>query len=329
MIDLVGHDRQLKWFAAAMSKGRLSGTFLLVGPPGIGKALFAKAITKCLFCESTGTSSLSACGRCDSCIQVEAGTHPDLVQVRKPADRATIPLDLLIGPPEARMREGFCRDIRLRPFRGTRKVAILHDADFLNEEGANSLLKTLEEPPPDAVVFLIATNEQRQLPTIRSRCRIIRFTPPRGELAAKLMRQRGIVCDAARADHAVEVCGGDYEAAATLLAGDADSFQRDFVNLLSAVPIPAVNLAKTVAAIVDEAGKEPAQRRDRLRDILAMAVATFRDQLKTNADDAGSIGKPVFRIERTIDAISHTQRNANQALMIEAWATDIARGHIG
>ena len=130
---------------------------------------------------------MTPCGVCQGCVQVIAETHPDLLRVGKPDDRSFIPLDLLIGRPEARMQEGFCRDIRLRPFRGRRKVAILQDADYLNEEGANCLLKTLEEPPADAVVILIGTSEQRQLPTIRSRCRIIRFASPSGQQAAMMI----------------------------------------------------------------------------------------------------------------------------------------------
>jgi len=214
----------------------------------------------------------------------------------------------------------------LRPFKGTRKLAILHDADYLNDEGANSLLKTLEEPPPDAVLILIGTNEQRQLPTIRSRCRIVRFTPPRGEDAVKLMARHGIDCDVQTAEEAIELCGGDYEAAKSLLADDAGQFRGEFVKQLRSRPIPAVDLARNVSTYVDEAGKEAAQRRDRLRDVLAIATATFRDDLKQIADDRSRITKTIFRIDRTIDAITHVQRNANQTTLIEAWSSDIARG---
>jgi len=327
MNDIIGHQLQLAGFANAIAKGRLSGTFLFVGPPGIGKATIAKRIAKALLCDHTlPDSPLDPCGKCESCVQVEADSHPDLVQVRKPDDRAYIPLELLIGPPDSRMQEGFCRDIRLRPFKGTRKLAILHDADYLNDEGANSLLKTLEEPPPDAVLILIGTNEQRQLPTIRSRCRIVRFTPPRGEDAATLMARHGIQCDAQTAEDAIELCGGDCEAAKSLLADDAGQFRGEFVKQLRSQPIPAVDLARNVSTYVDEAGKEAAQRRDRLRDVLAIATATFRDDLKLIADDRSRITKTIFRIDRTIDAITHVQRNANQTTLIEAWSSDVARG---
>lgn len=326
MTQIIGHKLQLQWFANAIAKERFSGSFLLVGPPGIGKATVAKTVAKALFCRNMTSDALKPCGQCECCVQVDADTHPDLIQVRKPDDRANIPLELLIGPPESRMQEGFCRDIRLRPFHGTRRIAILHDADFLNEEGANSLLKTLEEPPPGVILFLIGTNEQRQLPTIRSRCRIVRFMPPTGDDARELMLRRGITCDRDAAMNAIELCGGDCEAAASLLSGEANGFRMELAKQLTARPMPVVELIKNVTIYVEQAGKEAPQRRDRLRDVLAMATATFRDQLMQISDQPEHVDMAVYRIDRTIEAIGHVQRNANQASLIESWTTDVARG---
>ena len=87
-----------------------------------------------------------------------------------------------------------------------------------------------------------------------------------------------------------------------------------------------IELTKTVSRYVDEAGKEATQRRDRLRDVLAMALATFRGDLHRVADQPSRVDTIVFRIDRTIQAISDVQRNANQATLIESWSADIARG---
>jgi DNA polymerase-3 subunit delta' len=324
----IGHAVAKGWFANSFAKSRLGGTFLLVGPPGIGKAALAKWIAQALFCHRRPETVLAPCGNCPGCAQIAAETHPDLVQVRKPEDRAFIPLELLIGPPEARMQEGFCREIRLRPFKGTRKVAILHDADYLNEEGANSLLKTFEEPPPDAVIFLLGTSEQRQLPTIRSRCQIVRLHPPTGDDAVALMHQRGIDRDAETIDRAIDLCGGDCDAAAALLTESGDGIHGMLVKELSQSKISAVSLAQTVTSVMDELGKHAAGsvKRDRLKDLFAIAIHTFRQRLVAQADSPELLPPTIYRLDRSIDAIGQVQRNANQTTLIESWAADISRG---
>jgi len=150
-----GHDEIAARFAAANARGRISGAYLFVGPPGVGKGTFALALAKAVVCAQP-RPGMVACGTCASCMQAAAGSHPDIDVVRKPEDRATIPLDLLIGDDEHRMREGLCWQILLRPALGTRKVAVVMDADHLAEEGANCLLKTLEEPPAGSVIILVA-----------------------------------------------------------------------------------------------------------------------------------------------------------------------------
>ncbi|MEO2001228.1 MAG: AAA family ATPase, partial [Pirellulales bacterium] len=171
-----GHDQIANRFLSVEAAGRIAGSYLFVGQEGIGKATFAKHLTMALACENS-KNSLTACRTCNSCIQALAGTHPDIDIVQKPVERTTIPLESLIGSPEQRLRAGLCWRLLLRPQLASRKFAILLDADHLSEEAANCLLKTLEEPPPGAVIILVGTTLERQLPTIRSRCQVIRFSP--------------------------------------------------------------------------------------------------------------------------------------------------------
>src|SRR5262245_43261337 len=189
--SLRGHDRIALQFRRALERGRLASTFLFVGLPGIGKRTFALALAQSLLCERVPEERLEPCGECPSCRQVVALAHPDVQFVAKPSDKSFIPIELLIGDAEHRMREGLCYQISLKPFSGRRKVAIIDDADYLNKEGANCLLKTLEEPPPRSVLILIATSEQRQLPTIRSRCQIVRFSPLAATEIADLLQEQG------------------------------------------------------------------------------------------------------------------------------------------
>ena len=101
-------------------------------------------------------------------------SNPDLLTVAKPPDRAFIPLDLMIGDKDHRMRQGLCHDISLKPYMGNRKVAIIDDADSMNVEGANSLLKTLEEPGSGTVLMLLSDQPHRLPATVRSRCQRVR-----------------------------------------------------------------------------------------------------------------------------------------------------------
>src|SRR5256885_14018551 len=203
-----GHDQVVEKFRRALANGRLASTFLFVGPPGIGKRTFALKLAQGLLCERVPEVRLEPCGECPSCHQVASLNHPDVETIAKPADKAFIPVELLIGDAEHRMRAGLCYSISLKPYSGRRKIAIIDDADYLNKEGANCLLKTLEEPPPQSVLILIGTSEQRQLPTIRSRCQIVRFQSLAEQDVAELLVERGICDDPAIAKAAAAKSGG-------------------------------------------------------------------------------------------------------------------------
>lgn len=334
--DLVGHSEVRLWLETAIRQGRLGGSFLFVGPTGVGKKTVALLLARTLLCDRVSPETMSPCGVCEGCVQVASATHPDLIVVKKPADKSTIPLDLLIGRHEVRMQEGFCRDVRLRPFRGGRKVAIIQDADFLNEEGANCLLKTLEEPPADAVILLIGTSEQRQLPTIRSRCRTIRFSPPRGEDAIRLMRDvRGIEADDARILAALELSAGDVHVAAELLSADGDQFYQTVRERLADEHPDPILLSRIITEHVEGAGKDASKRRDAMRDVFSMAVQHYRGAMRIDATRQLISPATIARLDRSIRALREVDRSANQASLIECYSADIAnattgdRGEIG
>jgi DNA polymerase-3 subunit delta' len=129
---------------------------VFVGPDGVGKRLVAKGIAQCLFCQRVSDEQLDACGACAACRQVLADTHPDLLTVGCPEGKRELPIALIAGEGERRGREGLLHDLSLRPMSATRRIAIIDDADTMNEESANALLKTLEEPPPGSLLFLIS-----------------------------------------------------------------------------------------------------------------------------------------------------------------------------
>ncbi|HEV2973026.1 MAG TPA: DNA polymerase III subunit delta' [Pirellulales bacterium] len=337
-----GHDTMVERFRNALARGRLASTFLFVGPAGIGKRTFAMKLAQALLCEQREAAQLDPCERCPACVQVAAGTHPDLETVSKPADKSFIPLAAFIGDPEHRMQEGLCHRIGLKPFMGGRKIAIIDDADYLNQEGANALLKTLEEPPPRSVLILIGTSVDKQLPTIRSRAQIIRFQPLAEEIVAKLLVEREIAADPAEARRLASYSGGSLEQAVELADAALWSFRGDLLGSLARWPVEGYRTAQSVNDFINEAGKDAAPRRARSRLLIGFGLDFFRALVRRlhghaaveHAELAELVEQAirngwnesaaVAALERSLDALSHVDRNANQATMVESWFDDLA-----
>ncbi len=330
-----GHDAIAERFVAAEAHGRVTGSYLFVGPPGVGKGAFALALGRSLTCLAP-QPGLVACGRCRSCVQAQAGSHPDIDVVRKPDERSTIPIDLLIGDTAHRMREGLCWRILLRPSVGERKVAVIMDADHL-DEAANCLLKTLEEPPLGAVIILVGTSLERQLPTIRSRCQVIRFAPLPAEKVRLVLERESHAADspvdAATLDACSRAAGGSLSRARLLLDPEITAFRGRLLELLSRHPLHGVDLARELIAFVDAAGKEAPPRRARLRIVLESALEVFRaaatgavgratgDPALARAAQAwtADVDAALAAVDGTLDALGYVDRNAHISVVIDAW----------
>jgi DNA polymerase-3 subunit delta' len=332
-----GHDAIVAGFAAAESRGRIAGSYLFVGPSGVGKSTFAQALAKALLCENPAPG-LVPCGGCRSCIQAAAGSHPDIDVVGKPADRATIPLELLIGDDQHRMREGLVWRLLLRPALGTRKVAIILDADHLAEEAANCLLKTLEEPPQGAVIILVGTAVERQLPTIRSRCQIVRFRPLPTATVERILgaevRLAGGPDDPAALRLRAVAAAGSLARGRSLADAGVGEFRGRLLALLGRRPPAGVELARDTIALVEAAGKEAPPRRARLRFVLETAIDLFR-AAQRQAVTGTAPANPDFHqaaaawaldpdactdaLRHTLDALDAVDRNANLTVLVDAW----------
>ena len=344
-----GHDDIVELFRRSLQSNRLGSTFLFVGPAGIGKRMFAMKLAQSLLCDQAEQRPLDPCGACPSCAQVIAESHPDLDIITKPTDKSFIPIKLLIGDKDHRMREGLCARISLRPMAGGRKVGIIDDADHLNQEGANCLLKTLEEPPPKSVLILIGTSPQRQLPTIRSRSQIVRFQPLAIGTCTRLIQQLGWVAegDESAARQLAEMSGGSLAAAEQWNDPDLWNFRVDLLKQLAGRDWDSLSLAKQVREFVESAGKEAPKRRARLRIVIEIVEGFYRLAMRqrvggeipadqdlqscltrfANADIAPETLADC--VERTQQATTHVNANANLATVIEAWIDDISQLVLG
>lgn len=331
--SLRGHDRIVEKFRRAIAKCRLASTFLFVGPAGIGKRTFALTLAKALLCERVPEQRLEPCGECPSCLQVASLNHPDIELIAKPGDKAFIPLELLIGDAEHRMRAGLCYNIALKPFSGRRKIAILDDADYLNKEGANCLLKTLEEPPANSILILIGTSEQRQLPTIRSRCQIVRFSPLSENDVAELLIEQGLCADAALARSAAANSQGSLERAALWCDPSLGEFRQELIRLLSHPDFEMPPAAKMMGQFVDSAGKDSAAKRQRMRLVVSLAEEFYRGNLlaiegqATNNLSAKWMSPEASTacLDICLDAYGHIDANANQTTLIEWWLDELTQ----
>lgn len=339
---LVGHDAVVDRFRRILARGRLASTFLFVGPDGIGKRTFALKLAQALLCGERAEVRLDPCGRCESCVQAAAGTHPDILTVAKPVEKSELPVALLIGPKEKRMQEGLCHDLALKPFFGRRRVAVIDDADYLNEEGANCLLKTLEEPPPRALLILIGTSLERQLPTIRSRCQTVRFDPLEPRAIADLLVAEGTTTDRAAAQRLASWSEGSLARARDLADPELWKFRQVLLARLADAELDSVRFAEAVGKFVDEAGNDAFRRRNRLRQVIGFAAEFYRQLARSLSGAAagedtetqqaiatvargngGDAQWAVDRLDRCIEALGHVDRNANQGALIAAWVDDL------
>lgn len=173
---IVGHEQIIAQLHHAIQTNRIAGAYLFVGPVGVGKETVANHFAKSINCLELDDG---ACGTCISCRKTDDGNHPD-TQIVSPSG-AWIRID--------QIRE-LQKRIVYRPYEGVRKVAILREAERMNLEAANCLLKTLEEPPAESVLILLTSNLDALLPTIRSRCQIIKFNPLRPDELGRYLNER-------------------------------------------------------------------------------------------------------------------------------------------
>ena len=166
-------DGQWQRIVAMQTGGRMPHALLLRGPDGVGKTRFARHLLAALLCERDGFDA-SPCGACRGCKLVQADTHPDLQEL--------VPLEgkHLIGIDQVRELIG---RIALTSQYGGRKAVVVAPAERMTRAAANTLLKTLEEPPGDAVFVLVAHRAGALPATIRSRCQMVDFPVPGTEAA--------------------------------------------------------------------------------------------------------------------------------------------------
>lgn len=181
--DITGHRRLVGLLTRSIARERLPQSLIFAGPRGVGKATTALALAQTVNCPTPvrDADARDACGTCPSCARILRGVHPDVLRI-EPGDTGSIKIEPV--------REAI-DSLVYRPFEGRRRVVIVDEADALGAPPQNALLKTLEEPRPSSVFVLVTSRPDALLPTVRSRCALLRFGRlSAGEVASVLVRER-------------------------------------------------------------------------------------------------------------------------------------------
>jgi len=324
---VLGHEALWASLAAAYRIGRLGHAYLCSGPRGVGKFTFARELARTLLCDAR-SAKFEACGRCDACLLVDAGTHPDLFLTGRPDDVLELPIATI---------QELLGNLSLKPARGGRKIAIVDDADDLNEASANCFLKTLEEPPPASLLILIGgPDAERQLPTILSRCQLLRFMPLAPDLLNRVLELNG-VADASRRTRLLRLANGCPGQALALDDDEIWNFRGELLNWLGSERFDPRETAKRWQQFIDESGKEAAAHRQRASLILRMLIGMLEAALKIaagatapdlDAAEARILTQLAARlgedrllawIDRTLQADMHIDRRVQLVLAMEGF----------
>lgn len=176
--EFVGNENITKHLKEAMKHDKVSHAYIISGEDKSGKTLLAKEFAKALMCLDNNERP---CGVCKSCIQVDTNNNPDIIWVKHEKPN-TISVD--------DVRTQVVNDAQIRPYAGKYKIYIINEAEKLNQQAQNALLKTIEEPPKYVIIILITNNAGLFLPTITSRCVMLEMKPVADDVIKKYLMEK-------------------------------------------------------------------------------------------------------------------------------------------
>ena len=320
----IGNQHLRDGLQRALRSNLLPHAYIFYGPEGVGKRTLALILAKSLNCLNLTDD---CCDKCRSCYKIDRGLHPD-VRLLLPGGKVGISIE--------QMRGEIRRTIYLKPLEGKRRVYIIDEAEKMTPEAANSLLKTLEEPPPAALLILLTKSYPSLLPTIRSRCQALRFSYiRREEIRESLIKRYGYPEE--KASYISELSEGSMGIAINM---DPQLIARQQKEMLS---LAGLLLDKgNLREILEEASRfvrEKGEKREReeMEAKLLSLGSVFRDLmiLSSGGDKALLINKgreeELAKLVKKVDgenalqivegvyqALIALRKNANRKLLAEA-----------
>ncbi len=355
--ELIGQERAVGSLRSALRRGTVHHAFLFAGPAGVGKGTAARLLAQALNCEGTvratgrpdgaaperagdggGPAAGPArpddpCGACAPCRKIAKGVHPDVLLLEEertmakagrwePRGGRAPSKDVVVD----QVRDLVDRRLALRRFEGRTRVVIVDPADAMNHQAQNALLKTLEEPPEDTALVLVASAPDALLPTIRSRCLRVPFAPLSDGQVASRLEAEGRSPEKARL--AAALAGGSLGRALEL---DDEALEARRAAVEAAAGLPAGDAGAWIAYARAQGEDREAARETCelllvwLRDVLVLQAAGGRAR-PALADLAGAaraaaaaLSPPevLRRIGRVRQALAALRQNAGPALALE------------
>ncbi|MBR1736142.1 MAG: DNA polymerase III subunit delta [Firmicutes bacterium] len=259
--NIIGNENLKKNLRSAALFSRPSHSYIFNAPDGMGKHTAAITFAKSLECENI-TQSGEPCGKCLSCIGVESDNNPDIIFVS--ASKKTVGVDDI--------REKIIKKAGIKNFKYRYKIFIIENADTMTVPAQNALLKTIEEPPENCIFLMLAENYERFLPTVLSRCVLVKLMPIGDTVISSYLRNKcGI--DASRADICASFARGNLGKALQL----ADS--QEFISSREYVISLIFELNKADLIGMYETADKFEENKDKTEVYLDMMYLFYRDVL--------------------------------------------------
>lgn len=323
--NLVGHQWAVDMLKKHVTNGTTRHAYLFAGAPGLGRRTLALRFAQALNCQTPLDAGIP-CGQCRDCKQIAAMQHADLTVVQAEAEGGTLKVDQIR---EAR------RTLTFKPYQAKYRVALFLRFQEANDNAANALLKTLEEAPSYAVLILTADNPEQLLPTIVSRCEVLRLRSLQVEEVQKELENRGVEGD--RAKLIAHISGGRFGYAQHLIEDDSllgkrEECLNDLQSLISASRVEKF-------AYADKLSRD----KESMRQAVLVWLSYWRDvMLRTahaqtplvNVDRNVEIEDLAQRLDLSIarrvvsgleDVLEKMERNVNSRLLAEVLLLDLPK----
>ena len=260
--DIIGHKLPIRLLQTFLHNATLPHALIFSGIAGIGKRTVAKAVAMALNCKKSAHGT-NPCGHCQSCRQIIADSHPDVIMIASQGNYLRID----------QIRK-LLNTLALKPFTAEHRVVIISDSQAMNKEAANALLKVLEEPPSNTILILTTLQTSDLLPTIVSRCRNIRFNPlTSDDIVALLVETEGV--DERFINTAAALSVGSFTKAKRL----STSHWREQRNWLlrSAGLVHSANTGQRSMALALTFAAQLSQKKEQITELLELLKTWIRD----------------------------------------------------